>query len=53
LNFTKPLMLSSGKQNDQLRIEVMNPIYFVSAETGVVIETTTGFEGSNQISISA
>jgi hypothetical protein len=46
-------MLSSGKQNDQLWIEVMDPIYFVSAETGVVIDPTTGFEGSSQISIPA
>jgi hypothetical protein len=40
-------MLSSGKQNDQLRIEVMDPFYFVSAETGVVIDPNTGFEGIN------
>jgi hypothetical protein len=31
----------------------MDPIYFVSAETGEVVDPTTGFEGSLQISIPA
>jgi uncharacterized membrane protein len=46
-------MISSGEQNDQLRIDVIEPIFFVSVETGVVIDPTTGFEGSNQRSIPA
>jgi hypothetical protein len=52
VNFTKPLMVSSGKQNDQLKVEIMDINNFVSAETGVVIDPITGFEGGiNQISI--
>jgi hypothetical protein len=34
-----------------MKIEVLNPIYFVSSETGEVLDPINGFEDSSQISI--
>jgi hypothetical protein len=44
VNFTKPLMISAGSKNDQVKIDVLEEIYFVSAETGEVIDRSKGFE---------
>ena len=46
VNFTKPLMISAGSKNDQVKIDILDKIYFVSAETGVVIDPSNGFENS-------
>lgn len=43
VNFTKPLMISAGSKNDQVKIDVLDKIYFVSAETGMVIDPSNGF----------
>ena len=51
VNFTKPLMISAGSKNDQVKIDILDKIYFVSAETGVVIDPSNGFENSAQVSI--
>jgi hypothetical protein len=44
VNFTKPLMISAGSKNDQVKVEVLDQIYFVSAESGEVIDPLNGFE---------
>jgi hypothetical protein len=44
VNFTKPLMISAGSKNDQVKIDILDKIYFVSAESGEVIDPLEGFE---------
>ena len=51
VNFSQPLLISAGEKNDQVRVDILDEIYFVSAETGMVIDTSEGFESGAQISI--
>ena len=42
VNFTNPLKISQGKFNDQVRFHIIDANFFVSAETGEVVELTNG-----------
>ena len=42
INFTTPLSLSKGRNQDALIIKVKNPSMFVSKDTGTVMEADPG-----------
>jgi hypothetical protein len=51
VNFTKPLIISIGDAYDQLLVQVIDKTYFVSAETGEMVDPDAAFEGFNRTSI--
>ena len=42
VNFTNPLMISQGKFNDKVTFHILDANFFVSAETGEVLDLEKG-----------
>jgi hypothetical protein len=42
ITFKKPLQISSGRFNDKVEFEILDPNYFVSADSGEILDVATG-----------
>ena len=42
INFTSPLSVSKGRNQDALVIKIKNPNLFISEETGTIMEDNAG-----------